>query len=132
VIQLRVINRETQRLDVIARRFPFTVGRSPENNLQLELPGVQQKHFTINLNPASSFEIAANDKNYLLSINDAPVISATLKNGDLIGIGALKVRFNLSPASQSTYKIREAVFWMAFAGLFIVQLILMSRLQHLL
>ena len=60
----------------------------------------------------------------LLSINGAPVKSATLRNGDVITIGALKIRFNFAPVRQASLVVREWGTWIALGLLCLGQVAL--------
>jgi hypothetical protein len=60
----------------------------------------------------------------LLQVNDAPVRRAVLRNGDVISLGALKIRFSLGPVRQSSLAPREWLTWLALAALCLGQVAL--------
>jgi hypothetical protein len=47
-----------------------------------------------------------------------------LRNGDVIELGAVKLRFGLSPTRQRSLRFREAVTWIALAALCLGQVAL--------
>jgi hypothetical protein len=60
----------------------------------------------------------------LLSVNDAPAQRAILRNGDIITLGALKIRFSFSPVRQFSLAPREWMTWIALAALCLGQVAL--------
>jgi hypothetical protein len=64
----------------------------------------------------------------LLSVNDSPVQRALLRNGDVITVGALKIRFSLTPVHQSSLAPREWLTWIALGALCLGQIALVYAL----
>ncbi len=102
--------------------FPIRAGCEPGLELPLEGLGVWQRHFTIDWLPEGLVLEAGPDA--LLNINDSPVQRAILRNGDIISLGALKIRFSLSPVRQSPLALREGMTWAALAALCLGQITL--------
>lgn len=97
-------------------RFPLRVGRAPENDFVLEDPGVWLVHFTlacfqnnIVLEPGADAPVRLNDET-LPSNKKAP-----LHNGDIIGVGAVRLLFTFTPVRQRSLVLRESLTWMALA-----------------
>ncbi len=66
----------------------------------------------------------------LLSVNGAPVKAATLRNGDVITVGALKIRFNFAPVRQASLAIREWATWISLGLLCLGQVALVYWLVN--
>jgi predicted component of type VI protein secretion system len=109
--------------------FPIRVGREQGLAWSLDQPGVWPRHFQIGWQPEGLILEAETDA--LISVNDAAVRRAVLRNGDIITIGSLKIRFSLSPVRQSSLAAREWMTWIALAGLSLGQVALVYLLLRL-
>jgi hypothetical protein len=121
VVQLHILSGKMAGVDWVARRFPFRVGRSPSANLRLEDDGVWDDHLTFSLAPNRTVELTPQPGAWA-SINGETVSTPTLElhNGDLIAIGAVTLRFGLSPARQKGLRLREGLVWL---GLMLIALL---------
>jgi Inner membrane component of T3SS, cytoplasmic domain len=106
--------------------FPIRAGREPGLDLILDDPGVWQRHFLIDWRPEGLVLEAEPDA--LLSVNDSPSQRAILRNGDIITLGALKIRFSFSPVRQSSLAPREWLTWIALGALCLGQVALVYLL----
>jgi Inner membrane component of T3SS, cytoplasmic domain len=123
VIQLDIISGQQAGRSLAARHFPFAVGREPANQLQLQDEGVWNEHFQLTLDPASGFNVTAHP-GALLMVNQTPTESVTLRNGDLITVGAAKLAFRISPTKQRGLQFREFTVWSILALVTLSQLAL--------
>ncbi|HEY3862933.1 MAG TPA: FHA domain-containing protein [Verrucomicrobiae bacterium] len=103
-------------------RLPIRAGRDPGLDLPLEDPGVWQRHFKIDW--SGDGLVLEAEPQALLNLNDAPVERAVLRNGDIITVGALKIRFSLSPMRQSSLAWRERLTWAGLGALCLGQVAL--------
>ncbi|MDB6053296.1 MAG: domain containing protein [Verrucomicrobiales bacterium] len=94
---------------VVARHFPFKVGRGPKNDLVSHEPGVWEEHCSLTLDKEGVQLHAVGAA--LISVNQMAVKDHRLKNGDMIALGGLKIIFSLSPTIQSGLWLREAFTW---------------------
>ena len=102
------------------------IGRASDADLPLEEPGIWPRHCRI---ARQGRELVCQaEAGALLSVNGAPVQQAVLRNGDVISVGALKIRFALSPVRQSSLRAIECLTWAALALLCLAQIALISRL----
>jgi len=62
------------------------------------------------------------------TVNDQVVQQALLRNGDVIEIGTVKIRFWLSESRRLGLRTREVLTWAAFAALCAGQVALIYRL----
>ncbi|MBC8002435.1 MAG: FHA domain-containing protein [Opitutaceae bacterium] len=127
MVQLDVSSRTKAGTVWLARSFPFVVGRATSSDLVLDHPGVWDRHFEVTLAMPEGFLLTTQPP-ATLSINGQTVDSAVLRNGDVIELGDLKIRFSLQPALQSKLRAREALTWLAFVGLAAGELFLIYRL----
>jgi hypothetical protein len=118
VVQLEILLGKMAGHQQVARRFPFMVGRAPNAGLKLEDPGVWDEHFTIHLGPDAQFEMHSRPgaSSY---VNGNPLQTRMPRNGDLIKIGAVEMRFGLSPTRQRSFVARELFVWV---GLTVISL----------
>jgi len=110
MVQLKILSGKKAGFSWDARRFPVRVGRSADCDLQLEEAGVWDHHLTILLEPTEGF-LVETQPNAFAGINGQPVQKATLRNGDRLEIGSVKLQFWLSEAPQRGQFLREAFVW---------------------
>lgn len=101
-------------------RFPFQLGRSAACNLRLEAPGVWEQHAVLERSPERRFQLRGHP-HATLRVNDAEVQLATLRNGDLIQLGNVRLQFWLAPVQQPDLRLREALTWTALILLAVLQ-----------
>jgi pSer/pThr/pTyr-binding forkhead associated (FHA) protein len=121
VIHLKVLNGNAAGAECVARRFPFRIGRSQNSDFRVEADGVWEHHLDIELHSATGF-VATVQPQTSVTINGRPAASATLRNGDVLELGAARIRFSLSPTRLRTLRLREVLTWMALAALFLCQI----------
>src|SRR5277367_2353924 len=110
MIQLSILSGKKAGNQTVTRHFPFHIGRTSGNELQLEDDGVWDQHLTLEFQPQSGFNLTASP-NALATVNAAPVQNAILRNGDTITVGSVKIQFWLAAARQSSLLARESVVW---------------------
>ncbi len=110
-----------------ARRFPVRIGRAPGNDLQIEEDGVWDEHLRVELKSGEGFVITAHP-GALLSVNQAPVETVRLRNGDIITAGSARLAFRLSQTRQRGLKLREAFVWLTIAGITVGQIAMIGWL----
>jgi pSer/pThr/pTyr-binding forkhead associated (FHA) protein len=126
VVQLQFLSGQNSGNVFRSAHFPIRAGRAPESDLPLDDPGVWQRHFLIDWR-AEGLVLQA-EPEALLSVNDTPVPRALLRNGDIITLGALKIRFSFSPVRQSSLAPREWLTWFALGALCLGQVALVYGL----
>jgi predicted component of type VI protein secretion system len=110
-----------------SRRFPVCVGRGSQCDLQIEADGVWERHFEISLAAETGFHLRT-CADAVVMINQVPVATARLKNGDMLTVGAAKLAFRLSPTRQSSLRWREWSVWLLLAGVTTGQALLVNWL----
>ena len=116
MVQLKVLSGKQAGAVTLTRRFPFIVGRDASANLRLEEEGVWERHLELDLQMPEGFVLIVHPQ-ARATVNDQPVQQALLRNGDLIGIGTVKIRFWLSETRQMGLRPRELLTWAALAAL---------------
>ena len=127
MVQLQVFSGKHVPTSTLARRFPFVVGRNGTADLCLEQEGVWDRHLEFHLQIPEGFLLKTNPL-ALTNVNGQPVQQAFLRNGDLIEVGPLKIRFWLSETRQRGFRTREFLTWLALAALCAGQIMLIYGL----
>ncbi len=123
MIQFNILSGKKAGAQSAARRFPFRIGRSAENELQLEDDGVWDRHLTLEFDRQKGFTLAT-APNALATINGEPVQTTTLRNGDIITVGSAKLQFWLAAARQRSLRLREAFVWVLLVAVTTAQFVL--------
>lgn len=127
MIQLQVISGKQAGSEIVARRFPFTIGRAADAQLKLDDPGVWDRHAEITYERRAGFFVKA-QPSATMQVNHQRVESAKLRNGDTLELGSAQVRFWLARSEQKTMRVREALTWTALTALFGAQIWLIYAL----
>ena len=112
MVLLRILSGKMAGADITARRFPFRIGRSAAASLQLQDDGVWDQHLELAFDSAAGYVLTASP-NALASINGQQIRQAVLRNGDIMEIGATKIRFWLGAVRQYGLCFRELLVWLA-------------------
>lgn len=126
MVQLQILSGNRTGTKFRGNHFPIRVGRADGADLSLDEPGVWPRHFQIVWQPEGLILEAEPDA--LISVNNAAVGRAVLRNGDIITLGALKIRFSLSSVRQSSMAAREWLTWIGLGGLCLGQVALVYLL----
>jgi hypothetical protein len=118
MVRLEVLSGKKAGAKWVARRFPVRLGRSDRADFQSDEAGVWDHHAEISSSPTEGWSVQAG-ADALLSVNGKPVERAVLRNGDVLDLGSLKLRFWLADARQKGLALREGLVW---AGLIVVVL----------
>jgi hypothetical protein len=123
VIQLQILSGKQAGHDIVVRRFPFGLGREAAAGLPLDEDGVWERHLQISFQRGQGFLFTARGEAPAI-INGERMENGMLRNGDLIELGAVKIRFWLARSSQKTMRVREVLTWSALILLFATQVAL--------
>ena len=128
MIQFDILSGEQAGAQVVVRRFPFFIGRSPRCDLSLDETGVWDRHAEIRRHGVDLHVIAGPDA--LVLVNGARVEQAALREGDLIELASVKLRFGLSPTRQRRLVVREVLTWIALGAVSLSQVALIYLLSE--
>jgi predicted component of type VI protein secretion system len=126
MVQLQILSGNRTGTRFSGDHFPIRVGRSEESDLTLQEPGVWPRHFQITWQ--SEGLILEAEPDALISVNEAAIHRAVLRNGDVITVGSLKIRFSLGPMRQSSLAVCEWLTWVALGVLCLGQVALVYLL----
>lgn len=110
MIQLKIVCGKQAGTSWVARRFPVQIGRIASSELQLEDPGVWDRHLAIEAVARKGFLLKTQPQ-ALVRINGEPVNESWLRNGDVIELGSVKLQFWLAEAEQRRLRIGECLPW---------------------
>jgi hypothetical protein len=123
VVQFQILTGKQAGTTWVARRFPVQIGRSANADLCLNEEGVWEQHLLLNLRPDCGIEAVVPEP-ALASVNGKPFRETVLHNGDILALGALQVRFGISPTRQRSLRWREWLTWFALGLLSLGQVVL--------
>ena len=129
MVQLKVLSGKKAGTTWVARRFPVSIGRSADADLRLEEHGVWDEHLQLDFDPAEGIVMSA-QPNALATVNGQPAQQAVLRNGDVIDVGSLRMRFWLSETRQAGLRFREGMTWAGIAAISLGQIGLIYWLLH--
>lgn len=112
MIQLHVLSGKKADSQIIVRHFPFRIGRTAQNDLQIEDDGVWDSHLTLELQRENKRFNMAVAPNAFAAVNNHAVQAAPLRNGDVISFGSVKIQFWLAAVKQRGLRLRELFVWM--------------------
>jgi pSer/pThr/pTyr-binding forkhead associated (FHA) protein len=110
MLLLRVTDSRGTVTQHIAGSFPYRIGRSAQDDLRLEAPGVWENHATIFPAANARFLVRPGGES-LLFRNGEPIGEAQLAPGDELSIGSVRVLVSLAPAIQTRLGFAEATVW---------------------
>jgi hypothetical protein len=123
MVQLRILSGKMAGEIKIVRHFPFQIGRSTENNLCFDDPGVWDKHLTLGFQKKEGFILEVAPDTFA-AVNEQTQKSVRLRNSDIISFGSAKIQFWLAPAQVRGLRAREAAVWLLLAAVTIAQIAL--------
>lgn len=120
MFQLKILSGKQAGHILVARRFPFSVGRGPSLDLVLEEPGVWERHGQIDFRAGEGIQLTA-EGDALVAVNGSPVKTAILHNGDLLDMGGVKLQFWLADARQANQRLHASLIWGGLALFLLLQ-----------
>jgi len=115
MVRFEVLSGKMAGTKQVARHFPFRIGRSSSASLRVEEEGVWDEHLTVAFDTSTGFVMTC-QPNALTAVNGKSIEQTVLKNGDVIEIGGLRIRFWLDDTRQYSPRLREWITW-AFLAL---------------
>jgi hypothetical protein len=121
MVQFNILSGKQAGSMILARRFPFHVGRDAGSDMLLEEQGVWARHLEIQLRADDRFW-AVQSSEALVVVDGQKAREVELRNGALIEIGSVKLRFSLAEKPQRNQSLREDLTWVALAALVLLQI----------
>ncbi|MCX8155202.1 MAG: FHA domain-containing protein [Verrucomicrobiae bacterium] len=128
MFQLQILSGRAAGTVQTARRLPFSVGRRAGADFCAEEPGVWDEHLRFELEGGEGIRVNALGEAPLV-VNGTPMRRALLRNGDVLELGGLKLRFWLAPAPLRSLKMREWLTWGVLLVLGVLQVMLLIWLR---
>ena len=94
----------------IAAHFPFSIGRAAHSDLQVEAPGVWERHALIHLTGDGKFILRA-ESGALILAGGASIPEMELVLGQELSLGSARLTASLAPAQQKRLAFAEAAAW---------------------
>src|SRR5277367_3471840 len=115
MVQLQILSGRQAGTKFDGSSLPITVGRSEQSDVSLDEPGVWPCHCKIHWQQEGL--VLEVEPDALASVNGVPMPRALLRNGDMITLGGVTLRFSLSPIQQSSAVLRQCLTWIALCAL---------------
>jgi pSer/pThr/pTyr-binding forkhead associated (FHA) protein len=126
MIELRILSGKMAGQSVVARHFPFFVGRAPDCDLCLLEDGVWDKHLEI-AQEADKVVLRTVGAGQV-QINDEKVSQAVLRVGDEVRLGSVRLELWCSPMEQRSLKWMEYALWIGGGVLMALELLILLGL----
>ena len=123
MIQLKILSGKKAGTVWTARRFPVRIGRGAGVDLRLEEDGIWDQHLQLQFQPQLGVTLTAQGQ-ALARVNGEPAENTSLRNGDLIELGPVKLQFWLAETRQRGLRLREALTWAGIAAVTLGQVAL--------
>jgi pSer/pThr/pTyr-binding forkhead associated (FHA) protein len=123
MVQLKLLSGKKAGAELSFDRFPISIGRLPSADLSADEPGVWDHHCEIVWPPNDGLYLQA-QPNAASRVNGENVENCLLRNGDLISVGALNIRFGFTSMRQRSLLVRELLTWVGLAALCLGQIAL--------
>jgi hypothetical protein len=129
MVQLKLLSGKMAGTVMVARHFPFRIGRAPAMDLRLEEDGVWDQHLELDFDREQGF-VLKTQGSALASVNGQSLPEFLLRSGDLIEFGAVRIYFWLGETRQSSLRFREWLVWAGFALMVALQVYLIQWLMR--
>ena len=110
MVELVVLTGPQSGSQLAVPRLPARVGRSREADVQLSGPGVWDRHFDLVATPEGRVAIRTLGEARVV-IDSVSVAEQTLRNGELLEVGGIQVRFLMVESRQRPLTARETFVW---------------------
>lgn len=127
MVQFQVVSGKMAGRVIPARHFPFRIGRAPTAHLCVEEAGVWAEHLVLHLIDGEGFVLTVTAP-ATANLNGQPFQEGRARNGDLIELGALQLRFWIGAPRQAALIWREALVWTSILLVTATQVYLVYRL----
>jgi hypothetical protein len=127
MVRFKIVSGKMAGTEMVARRFPFQIGRAAAADLRIEEDGIWDRHLELTFVLAEGFVLTAHP-DAIAAIDGQRFQRTVLRNGDAIEIGALKLRFWLGDTRQAGLRFWESLTWIASVLVLIGQLVLIYLL----
>ena len=129
VIQLQVLNGRQASTTFTTGCLPVELGRGNACQFRIEDDGVWDQHLIFSVAPPNQIQFLSTPGAFT-AVNGQRLVNGILRNGDLIEIGGVQLRFGFAPVRQYSLTWREMLTWLALAALTLGQVALIYLLSR--
>lgn len=112
MVQIKILSGSRAGEKCRIKQFPCLIGRSAEAQICIAETGVWDRHLELEIDPVGRFSLRACSE-ALVTLNGHSAAQASLRNGDLIELGAVRLQFWLDETEQRALWLRETLTWAA-------------------
>lgn len=127
MIELRILNGKMAGQSVVARHFPFLIGRAPNCDLCLLEDGVWDEHLRLVLED-QKLMLRTVGPGGQLEVNHQKVSEAPFKVGDELQLGSVKMECGCSVMEQYSLRWVEQSLWLGGAVLMFLECVVILLL----
>lgn len=128
MFELEVVEGRQSGERTVVRAGTFIIGKNIDADLTLSGAGVWDDHLAVEWSPGGNPSVRRIGDG-LISLNSEPVETAQLRNGDLIRVGAILLRFGSSPVIQKSQALSSALSWVLLGTVLVSELALLFWLK---
>lgn len=128
MVQLKILSGQLAGTTLVARRFPFSIGRDEDSDLAMVEPGIWDRHVVIQFESGDGIYAEAQG-DALLTVNGGSGKRLRLCNGDRIELGGTAIQFWLSETRQKGLYLSEWLVWVGCALVTATQIFLLLKLR---
>jgi pSer/pThr/pTyr-binding forkhead associated (FHA) protein len=105
-------------------RYPFRIGRAADDQMRLQVPGVWDRHCTLEWRGSEGVHLVG-DARALTLVNGQPVKEVRVRNGDIVDVGGVQLMLSVCPVPQRHFGALEFLVWLTLSTIALSQLFLM-------
>ena len=105
---------------IVAGSLPCRFGKSSALSCHFSGPGVWDEHFEVSVQSSGQIMVQVLGE-ARVCVDSAPVREVKVRDGLILEAGGTRVRLGIQPAGHGSLLFREALFWVLFSLLVLVQ-----------
>jgi hypothetical protein len=120
MIELTVLSGPQYGRRIEAASLPCRFGKSAALACQFSGPGVWDEHFEVTVQASGQIVVLVLG-DARVWVDSTPVREVNVRDGLILEAGGTRVRLGIQPAGHGSLLVREALFWVLFGLLVLVQ-----------
>jgi pSer/pThr/pTyr-binding forkhead associated (FHA) protein len=125
MLQLTVLGEGRDQVTPVDR-YPFRIGRAPNDQLRIQAPGVWESHCTLEWRAPDGIHLVGCPE-AIIVVNGQRVSEIRVRNGDLLEMGGVRLLLSVRPSPQRSFRLLEILVWIGLAAVGLAQVYLMLR-----
>jgi len=123
MVELMVLTGPQTGVRLVVPSLPASVGRGREMGVQLTGSGVWDRHFDLLATPDGRVGVRVIGDARVV-IDSVSVTERSLRNGEVLEVGGIQVRFLIDEVPQRSLAVREASVWLLALLILVLQIYL--------